>query len=130
MNPLRNWLMDWLRPGWRERAEAQDPIWSLAERTVVAVFGGITAWFGVKAATAFHFDLHPEDRLRFSDSTAQLPVVAFVGAPAVKMLGGQSSVEWWVAAARRSRNDLGHTGHTARCSSYAAFSSSGSAPRT
>lgn len=41
-------------------------------------------------------------------------IVDFVGPVATKMLGGPSGADRWIVAARRSRNDLGHTGHTAK----------------
>lgn len=79
MNPLHDFLMDRLRPGWRQRQEAQDPVWSFLERILVVVLSGIPSYFGIKAALALHFKFHPEDRLPFSDSNAQFPPLAFFG---------------------------------------------------
>jgi uncharacterized iron-regulated membrane protein len=80
VSPLYDFLMDRVAPGWRKRAEAQDPIWSFMERTIVAVTAFITCFFGSRYALALHFRLHPEDRAHFSSPDAQLPIAAFVGA--------------------------------------------------
>jgi hypothetical protein len=107
MNPLHDFLMDQFRPGWRERREAQDPLWSFFERLVVAAVTGIITYFAIGPSLALHFSLHPEDRLRFSDSSAQLPPVAFLGSllTAVLLLClvsiGVNSLESLIPYARR-----------------------------
>jgi hypothetical protein len=80
VSPLHDFVMDRVAPGWRERAEAQNPIWSFMERTIVAVSAFITCFFGGKYALALHFRLHPEDQAHFSSPDAQLPIATFVGA--------------------------------------------------
>ena len=39
-------------------------------------------------------------------------IVEYVGEAAITLMGGSTGVDWWIQAARRSRNDLGHTGKT------------------
>ena len=80
MKPFHDFVMDLLRPGWRERREAQDPVWSFLERILVVALTGITSYFGITAALALHFKFHPEDRLPFSYSNARFPPLAFFGA--------------------------------------------------
>ena len=80
MNPLHDFLMDRLRRGWRERREAQDPVWSFLERILVVALTGITSYLWIRTALALHFKFHPEDRLPFSDSNTQLPLPTFAGA--------------------------------------------------
>jgi hypothetical protein len=41
-------------------------------------------------------------------------LLEYVGEPAMRLLGGADGCERWLVAAKRSRNDLGHTGHTKR----------------
>jgi hypothetical protein len=79
MNPLHDWIMDRVRPGWRERAAAQDPIWSLLERIVVLALTGFALYFGARSAWFLHVKLRPEDRLHFSNPTSQLPISVFAG---------------------------------------------------
>jgi hypothetical protein len=43
-------------------------------------------------------------------------LIDYVGDPARALLNGAEGVERWIVAAKRARNDLGHTGHTQRLS--------------
>jgi hypothetical protein len=107
MNPLHVFLMDRLRPGWRERREAQDPVWSFLERLLVVTLTGITSYLGIRSALALHFRFHPEDWLPFSESNAQFPLLAFFGAFLTVFLLlclfgiGVNSVEGLIPYARR-----------------------------
>jgi hypothetical protein len=77
---VQQFLMDRLRPGWRERAAAQASPWTFIERLVALGLCAALCYLLIARGEFFqHFRFHPEDKVLLGNPNASFPAWLFVG---------------------------------------------------